>query len=100
MNHTDINGNSILIKNVKARKQKIVEFLLNKGALQHCTDLEGKDACDYAVDNGLAEECPVFYNCSIRMKKDSDAKRKRLKSESQRLEFMQAQMAQLRRDSQ
>ena len=37
--------------------------------LQHLVDDQGKDACDYAKENGLAEEIPQFMNCSLRAKK-------------------------------
>ena len=82
INHIDSNGNSLLIKLTQLEKADAVQFLLDKGALQHLTDDEGKDACDYAKANGLAEKIPIFLNCSIRKKKDDMAKLKRMRGEA------------------
>ena len=62
-------------------KDKAVEFLLEKGALQHLADDEGKDACDYAKASGLAEKLPQFMNCSLKKKKDEQEKIKRMRGE-------------------
>ena len=51
------------------RRAELVEFLLERKALQHLTDWEGKDACDYAKENGLALVVKRFQDCSIRKKK-------------------------------
>ena len=37
--------------------------------MQHLVDDEHKCACDYAKENELAIEIPVFLNCSLRKKK-------------------------------
>lgn len=70
VNHVDSNGNTLLIKLVQNGKnfQKQVEFMLERGALQHLQDLEGKDACDYAKANEMALEMRQFMDCSIRKK--------------------------------
>ena len=73
VNHIDRNGNSILLKLVQLQKEKAVQFLLSKGALLHLTDDQGKDACDYAKENFLAERIETFLNCSLK-KKNADNK--------------------------
>lgn len=62
INHIDRNGNSLLIKLVQLKQKKLVQFLLDfKGkTLQHLVDDEGRDACDYAKENGLALDIPIF----------------------------------------
>ena len=52
------NGNTALHLCVKMKRAEAVKFLLEKNAQQHITDLEGRDACDMAKENGLAEEIP------------------------------------------
>ena len=75
VNHVDENGNSLLIKLVQLKQTDLVKFILEqKGTLQHITDEEGKDACDYAKGNGLANELPVFMNCGVRQKKEEKMK--------------------------
>lgn len=41
--------------------------------MQHLVDDQGKDACDYAKENGLAVDMPQFMNCSLRQKKADQA---------------------------
>ena len=62
-------------------KEKAVEFLLEKGVLQHLTDDEGKDACDYAKSSGLAEVLPTFMNCSLKKKEADKAKLKKMRGD-------------------
>lgn len=69
INHVDQYGESLLIKLVKLKKKKQVEFLLGKQVLMHFLDNEQKDACDYAKSNGMALELPQFLNCSKTRKK-------------------------------
>ena len=71
INHIDKNGNSLLIKLVQLKLTKLVQFILDyKGkVLQHLVDDQGKDACDYAKENGLALEIPTFMSCSLKAKK-------------------------------
>ena len=71
VNHIDANGNSLLIKLVQLKQIKLVKFLLEqRNILQHLVDEEGKDACDYAKDNGVAIELEEFQNCGVRHKKE------------------------------
>jgi hypothetical protein len=45
-----------------------VDFLISKRALIHIPDANGRDACDYAKENGLALEMREFLNCSKKKK--------------------------------
>ena len=69
IDHIDLKGRSLLIKLVKDKNKHLAEFVMNKGAMIHVLDDDGKDACDYAKDNGLALEMREFFNCSIKKKK-------------------------------
>mmetsp|Transcript_31997 Transcript_31997/g.42399 ORF Transcript_31997/g.42399 Transcript_31997/m.42399 type:complete len:140 (+) Transcript_31997:947-1366(+) len=75
-NHIDRNGNPILVKLAQIKQKKLCKFLLDQRAsLQHLCDEEGKDACDYAKENGLAEAIPQFMDCSAKKKKHDMAKK-------------------------
>lgn len=52
------------------QKQRIlIDFLLHsKHLLIHVPDSSGKDACDYAKENGLALQMKEFLSCSKRLK--------------------------------
>ena len=72
VNHVDKHGQNLLIKLVLAKEEHLIDFLLaKKEALMHVTDSKGRDACDYAKENGLALKMREFLNCSKR-KKDAD----------------------------
>lgn len=47
--------------------------MISRNVLIHIPDADGKDACDYAKENGLALEMREFLNCS-KKKKDNDMK--------------------------
>ena len=64
------------------KKQHLVEFLLERGAIQHIQNPEGKDACDYAKDNGLADSMRQFLNCGITKKKDAMHELKMLQNQN------------------
>lgn len=71
MNHVDQKGDSLLIKLVKKQEKHLVDFMISRDVLIHIPDADGKDACDYAKENGLALDMREFLNCSKR-KKDND----------------------------
>ncbi len=72
VNHVDKHGKNLLIKLVQAKEEDLIDFMTNKKPLlMHVTDADGKDACDYAKENGLALKMREFLNCSKR-KKDAD----------------------------
>jgi len=78
LNHVDMHGNPLFIKLVQNKKKMLVEFLLSKGVLMHVPDASGRDACDYAKDNGLALEMREFLCCSKRLKTEDAAELKRV----------------------
>ena len=45
--------------------------MISRDVLIHIPDADGKDACDYAKENGLALDMREFLNCS-KKKKDND----------------------------
>jgi len=50
INYVNSNGKTCLHQCVKMGLKPSCMFLLEKGANQHIMDLEGKDACDIAID--------------------------------------------------
>lgn len=55
IDYVNRNGNTALHLCVQNKLKDAVNFLLFKGANAHIMDLEGKDACDHAKANGLAQ---------------------------------------------
>mmetsp|Transcript_24748 Transcript_24748/g.30920 ORF Transcript_24748/g.30920 Transcript_24748/m.30920 type:complete len:178 (-) Transcript_24748:2643-3176(-) len=69
VNHIDQDGTPLIIKLVMQKKKTLVDFLLSsKQLLIHVPDSGGRDACDYAKENGLALHMREFLSCSKRMK--------------------------------
>lgn len=69
VNHIDQYGTPLLIKLVQQKKGGLLDFLLSsKQLLIHLPDSSGRDACDYAKENGLALHLREFLSCSKRMK--------------------------------
>ena len=61
-------GKTALHVCVEMNLQDQVLYLLFKGANQHMLDLEEKDCCDKAKENGLAKLIPEFNDCNIKKK--------------------------------
>ena len=74
VNWIDKNGNTPLLTFVQTKKIEAVRFLLEKKASQHICDEEGRDACDHAKANGLANEpgFEQFTSCSIHLKREAN----------------------------
>jgi len=73
INYINRNGFTPLHLCVKMKRTDAVRFLLEKGAIQHIVDMEGRDACDMAQDNGIADEIQEFHNCNPRKKAQANA---------------------------
>lgn len=53
IDYVNKNGNTAFHIMVTNKNEEAVNFLLRKGANPHIMDLEAKDACDKAKENGL-----------------------------------------------
>lgn len=68
INYVNRDGLTPLHLCVEKKRVEAVKFLLEKGAQQHIVDMEGRDACDKAKANGLADQVEEFHNCNPRKK--------------------------------
>ena len=68
INYVNRNGYTALHICVQNKLIDATNFLLLKGANPHIMDFEGKDACDHAKDNGMAQIIQVFNNCNPKIK--------------------------------
>ena len=61
-------GKTVLHMQVEKNCEESVMFLMFKGANPHILDLDEKDCCDKAKENGLARTFKEFNNCQLRKK--------------------------------
>ena len=69
VNHANRDGKSPLTLSIQQGKEKVVQYLLGKGADPHYEDLIGHDSCDYAKNSEKFANFPVFNMCMPNMRK-------------------------------
>ena len=62
INYVNRNGNTVLHLCVQRKLPKATNFLLDRDANPHIMDLQQKDSCDMAKDNGFCEVVPKLMD--------------------------------------